>query len=188
MNIQRIILISNVALAAAILVVAVFLLLPQSQKFFQLKEELKVVREDLAQKAAYFEGLNASNNKLKDYSKEMQKIETAFTKSTSTPVLLYYFQQTAKENNLDLGQIIFNQNTPSGQSPRLSVSLSSSASLSNFKNFISAIYGDSRLFSIDLIKFNSGSASKKSEGGQDYFNFSLLLSAPDFLKEGSSTN
>ncbi|MDD2732109.1 MAG: type 4a pilus biogenesis protein PilO [Candidatus Pacebacteria bacterium] len=144
---------------------------PKLQEILELRAELKLVNEEIKQREGYSAKLNTLNEKIREYPEELQKIDSAFPKEPSVPVLFNYIQKTSSENGLILDKISLGKMGLSSDTQGLgeiSFSVSVSGSYSALKNFLSAMNKTSRLIDINSIGFSSPDKS-------DLFTFDISL-------------
>ena len=172
---QRIIPIIGVAFLIILILGGIFLWWPQYEKFREVKAELEVKKIELEQKRAYFADLAAISDKLGDYKEQIARLNDAFPAEISFPDLFNYMQRTVAENGLVLKSLGSSGGargvaTP-GEPQSFSFPVSLEGPYSNFKNFLSVLFQNSRLIDVDSLGF-----SAPAEGKAD-FSWTLNLSA-----------
>jgi len=152
---------------------AYFLCWPRYQEFKEKKAEIETRDEDIKNKEEYLSKLEALSERLSEYDEELSKIDSALPFDASAAALFNFFQKTSSENGLILTGIdvseLFSSERSEQRIQEMFFSLSVSGSYSAFKNFLSAVYRNSRLIEVKSINFPS------SEEGIDLFNFNLSL-------------
>jgi len=157
-----------------------FLCWPKYQEFKGKKVEIETKDEEIGLKEEYLSNLEILSEKLSTYEEQLSKIDSALPEDPSVAALFNFFQKTSSENGLILTDIDVSELFSSGDSAqdqessgeriqKMSFSLSVGGSYSAFKNFLSAVYKNSRLIEIKSISFSS------SEEVKDLFDFSLNL-------------
>jgi len=164
-------------IAVYALVVSAYLVwIPKYQELVNLKEELKIKTEALDQKQRYFSKLTNLSVKLEKYQKEIDKIVLALPEENDEPAVYNFLQKTTGESGLILDNIASSagaQAASSGtelQNKKMSFSLDLSGSYLSFKNYLSDIYNNSRLFEVESITF-----STPKENGLFSFKISIAV-------------
>lgn len=143
------------------LIFGIFLVWPKYQ-------ELKAKRAELFQKESEFRGLTdyvaetrRLSEELKKYSEELAKIDSALPSRFSLFPLLNYLQKTTPENGLIFKQ--YSLSTPSSKEAALKefrLDMNVSGSYNSFRNFLSVLENNSRLFEIEKISFSVSEMEK----------------------------
>jgi len=156
---------------------------PQYQEFKQQGTLLEEKTRGLEEKNNYYSKLEAISNELNTYKDELDKIDSALPAEVSLPILFDFMQKTSMENGLILGDISSSKGAISSLRSggntgieKVSLSIFLSGSYSAFKNFLSAIYKNSRLIEVDSVSFSS-----PTEG--ELFDFNLSLETYVFPKK-----
>ncbi len=159
---------------------------PKYQEFSLKKQELETKDEEIKKKEEYLAGLENILERLKSFEDEISKIETALPIHPSPAALFNFLHKASLENGLiledtNIGQL-YNQlyglkKTESGEIQRMSFSASLTGSYSSFKNFLSALYRNSRLIEIKSISFSQSAQEKK-----DLFSFKLELQTYSYAR------
>jgi len=115
---------------------------------------------------------------LSTYKEQLSKIDSALPKDPSVAALFNFFQKTSSENGLILTEVdmsgLFSSESSGERIQKMSFSISVSGSYSAFKNFLSAVYRNSRLIKVKSISFSS------SEQRKDLFDFNLNLETQSY--------
>ncbi len=152
-----------------------FLWWPKYQEFKNKELELEMKDENIRQKEEYLSKLEGYINKLSEHANELSKIDTALSVDPSKPTLYNFILKTSAENGLILNSVDIGEISSKEEEriQKISLSISVSGSYAAFKNFLSVIYKNTRLFEIDSIGFSS--PGKTEEEGKELFTFSLVL-------------
>jgi len=169
----RLIPIISISLLLLVILGGVFLLKPQYEDLKGLKLELEMTTIDLEQKKAYYSKLNEIDEELEGHKADIAKIDSALPIDPSIPALFYFIQVTASENGLVLGNIKGGTITQGEQFQDIPLSVSLLGSYNALKNFLNAIYKNSRMIETTSISFSS-----PTKGGD--FTFALELKTHSF--------
>lgn len=147
---------------------------PKFQNFLLLKNELETKEKAVAQKKDYFLKLKQISDRLENYSSELAKIDPALSTDpdTNIPILIRFMMNIASENGLLLGNLTLSPDAVSdgtGEIKNLSFNIEATGSYVAFKNFLSNLYKNSRIFEIDSISFSSPDEKTKP------FSFNLTI-------------
>lgn len=172
---QRFIPIIIIGILILLIIGGYFLWWPKYQEFRNKRLEIEGKEADIRQKQEYFSKLEGFSNKLSEYTDEIVKVNSALPDDPSVAALFIFFQKISSENglileNTDLGRLfspealgVFDE-----EIKKMPFSVSVSGSYSALKNFLSAIYRNTRLVEVNSITF-----SYPEEGG--LFTFDLAL-------------
>ncbi len=173
---KQIILIILVCLFALLVLGGYFVCWPKYQEFKVKKSEIETKDEDIRLKEEYLSNLETLSEKLLTYSEQLSKIDSAFPVNSSSAVIFNFFQKTSSQNGLILTEVDMSetqeslaQESSGERIQKMSFSISVSGSYSAFKNFLSAVYRNSRLIEVNSISFSY------SEQKKDLFGFNLNL-------------
>ena len=162
-----------------------FIIWPEYQEFKQKKQEVDFTDEEFRAKEEYL--LNIENNlkELSKYEEEVSKINSALPSDPSIAALVNYFQKESSQNGLILKEInvsgLFNQAETQSKIEKMPFSLTVSGSYSSFKNFVLAVYKNTRLIEIKSIKFSSAfEGTEKGPKAKDLFDFSLEVETQSY--------
>ncbi len=152
-----------------------FLWWPKYQEFKNKELELEMKDESIRQKEEYLSKLEGYINKLSEYANELSKIDTALSANPSKPALYNFILKTSAENGLILNSVDIGEISSEEEGiQEIPLSISVSGSYAAFRNFLSVIYKNARLFEIDSIGFSS---PETTEEEKKLFTFSLVLKA-----------
>ena len=170
---SRVIPVIIVIILIALILGGYFLLWPKYQEFKSKKLELETKDESIRQKEEYLSKLESSVNKLSEYVNELSKIDTALSVDPSKPNLYNFILKISAENGLILNSVDVGEISSEEEGvQKIPLSISVSGSYAAFKNFLSVIYKNTRLFEINSISFSSPS---ETEEGRELFTFGLVL-------------
>ncbi len=151
-----------------------FLWWPEYQEFKDKKLELEMKNENVRQKEEHLSKLDGYINKFSEHANEFSKIDTALSTDPSKPTLYNFILKTSAENGLILNSVDIGEISSEEKGiQKIPLSISVSGSYVAFKNFLSVIYKNTRLFEIDSIGFSS--SGEIEEEGRELFTFSLVL-------------
>lgn len=142
-----------------------FLWLPEYQEFGNKKAEVEGKDAEIKQKQERLSELEAISVKLSEYSSEVAKINSALPSEPSVAAIFNFIQKTSSENGLilsdiDIGELYSLE--PAGEEvQKMPFSISVSGSYPALKNFLSAIYKNSRLIEVKSISFAYPAEEKK---------------------------
>ena len=164
-----------------------FLWWPEYQEFKDKRLELEVKNENVRQKEEYLSKLDGYINKFSEHANELSKIDTALSADPSKPTLYNFILKISAENGLILDSVDIGEISSEEGIQKISLSISASGSYAAFKNFLSVIHKNTRLFEIDYIGFSSprtavaevaeeeGEEGEEREERIEIFTFSLVL-------------
>lgn len=171
---SRIIPIIIIVILLALALGGYFLWWPEYREFKNKGLELEMKNENVRQKEEYLSKLEGYINKLSEHANEFSKIDTALSADLSKPTLYNFILKTSAENGLILNSVDIGEiSSEEKRIQKISLSISVSGSYAAFKNFLSVIYKNTRLFEIDFIDFSSSTKMEKEE--TEIFNFKLVL-------------
>ena len=162
--------------------------LPEYYEYKELSQFLKQKKDMIKQEESYLNELNDQLGEISRRQEQFSVIESALPSDPSLPALFNFIQATAGENGLSLSSITASTasaasaasaaSSPStSQQPPINigglkpllVKISTAGSYASLKNFIQAVYKNSRIIEVDNIVFSS---PKKDDG---LFDFNLQL-------------
>jgi len=172
------ILIILICLLILLVIGGYFLCWPKYQEFKGKKIEIETKDEEIRKKEEHLLNLEILSEKLSTYKEQLSKIDSALPKDPSVAALFNFFQKTSSENGLILTEVdmsgLFSSESSGERIQKMSFSISVSGSYSAFKNFLSAVYRNSRLIKVKSISFSS------SEQRKDLFDFNLNLETQSY--------
>ena len=184
-------------LLGGIAVAIYFLWWPKYQEFGANVRVVENKGIEIENKKNYLSDIQAKINILSDYEEDMAKINSAIPIYDFSEISLFsYAQKTASENGLVLENLSFSSpdQTVSGgdqlegnirwKLSSLSFNVSLLGSYSSLKNFLSAVYLNSRVIEVNSISFSS-LVEEKEDQPKDIYNFDLQLSAKYYVKDKS---
>jgi len=133
---------------------AAIFIIPNFQKYQELKAEFIQKTADVKAKRDYSDNLKDSRQKISDLQPKMSKIETAVPGDLNLPVLFDYFQKVVAQEGLvmrkiSLGSTILALDNPAVQ--RTTVSLEILGPYSSFKGFLNQMEKSSRLIQVESL-------------------------------------
>lgn len=188
---QRSILIIIVSFLILLIVGGYFLGWPKYQEFEDKKLEVEGKDTEIKQKQEYLSKLEVFSDRLSEYSDELAEIDFALPTEPSIAALFIFFQKISSENGLilkdtDLGGLFSSETlgTPGERIQKMPFSISVTGSYPALKNFLSAVYRNTRLIEVNSISFSS-----PEEEGLFTFNLALETHAyqPKAEKEKAET-
>ena len=170
---SRIIPIIIIIILLALALGGYFLWWPEYQEFKNNGLELEIKNENVRQKEEYLSKLEGHINKLSEHANELSKIDIALSTDPSKPTLYNFIMKTSAESGLILNSLNIGEVSSKEEGiQKIPLSISVSGSYAAFKNFLSVIYKNTRLFEIDSIGFSS---PRETEEEEKIFTFSLVL-------------
>lgn len=162
-----------------------FFIWPKYQEFNQKKKEVEFTDEEFRAKEEYLFNIENTLKELLKYGEEVSKVDSALPSDPSIAALLNYFQKESSQNGLILKNIdvsgLFTQEVAQDKIQKMPFSLTVSGSYGSFKNFVSAVYKNTRLIEIKSIKFSSVSQeTEKSPALKDLFDFELEVETQSY--------
>jgi type IV pilus assembly protein PilO len=174
-----------VLIAVGLIAGGYFIIWPKYQEFKQKKQEVEFTDEEFRAKEEYL--LNIENNlkELSKYEEEVSKIDSALPSDPSIAALMNYFQKESSQNGLIMKKIdvsgLFTGAEAQSKIQKMPFSITVSGSYDSFKNFVLAVYKNTRLIEIKSIEFSG--LSEKTEKGlkvKDLFDFSLEVETQSY--------
>jgi len=167
---KQIILIILVCLFLLLISGGYFLCWPIYKEFQEKKSEMEIKDEEIRLREEYLSNLETFSEKLLTYDDELSKIDSAFPVNASSAVIFNFFQKVSSENGLILTKVDMSKTQENSEVriQEMSFSISVGGSYPAFKNFLSAIYVNSRIIEVKSISFSS-------KEGKDLFDFNLEL-------------
>lgn len=164
----------SILLLVALALGGYFFWWPKYQEFDEKRLELQGKDERIRQTEEHLSGLNTLSDRLVEYRDKTTKIDSALQTDPSVAALFDFLLKVSSENGLFLAShnlsTLYSLALSKERIQKMPFSISLSGSYPAFKNFLSAIYKNVRLFEVDSINF----ASPREETG-GLFNFGLLL-------------
>lgn len=162
-----------------------FFILPKYQEFNQKKKEVEFTDEEFRAKEEYLFNIENTLKELLKYEEEVSKIDSALPSDPSIAALLNYFQKESSQNGLILKDIdvsgLFTQEAAGDKIQKMPFSLTVAGSYASFKNFVLAVYKNTRLIEIKSIKFsNVFQETEKGPVTKDLFDFALEVETQSY--------
>lgn len=164
----------------AVLIVAVYLVLPQYQKYRANKEEINLKNSQLAKTEEYFTNLQKIKDDLAKYKKSLEKIEAGLPKDISLPFLLNFFSKKSSENGLFIKSMALGQEAPNEKEESSQKTqdayfvLEVSGTYPSLKNFVKNLENSSRLVEIETISI------RKEKPTDLFLTFDVKIKAKSF--------
>lgn len=162
-----------------------FFIWPKYQEFNQKKQEVEFTDEEFRAKEEYL--LNIENNlkELSKYKEEVSKIDSVLPSDPSIAALMNYFQKESSQNGLILKKIdvsgLFTEAEAQSKIQKMPFSITVSGSYDSFKNFVLAVYKNTRLIEIKSIEFSTNyEETKKGIIAKDLFDFDLEVETQSY--------
>jgi Tfp pilus assembly protein PilO len=162
----------------AVLLLAYFLLMPEYNKFKDLRLELGKRKAEYNAEYQYFSEIANLYSELQSREEDIQKVDDALPSGSNFGNLVYYFQNQALAGGLTVESLFLSKssladsktsakNKTSGQTQGsmndIVFSLNLMGSYSSLENFIVSLEKSARLFEVTNISFGSASISSDSE-------------------------
>jgi len=131
-----------------------------SPKYEQIKElrlEKRSKEAELLSKKEYLSQLKQVYSELQKHKASLSKIDTALSPDPCLSSIFNFLQKISSENGLVIKNINFRVNPLKERKEikEIKINLSLAGSYSAFKNFLSKLESNSRLFVVDNISFSS---------------------------------
>lgn len=141
-----------------ILAIAAVFLWPKYQKLNEIQSSIGQKELELQNSEEYFSSLTESEEKLKEYSAELSKIDSALPNDSSLPSLFYFIQQASSESGLVLVGLSpfitsLSEERPNVKEHTFSVNLI--GAYESFKVFLSTLESSARMIEIRGFSFSA---------------------------------
>ena len=146
-----------------------FFVLPEYNSFTSLQNELGVKEAQYVGQHDYYDSIDALYYNLQSQQANISKIDDALPQNSSLGQVVYFLQQTAKNNGLVVKNLFLSQSS-SGSTGEVAANSSAPTTLKNIvfsidlsgdypslEGFLSSLENSSRLFEITTISFSSAS-------------------------------
>lgn len=151
-------LIISIIILTAIVLIVIFLILPQWARIKGLKSEIDNLKAELSQKTELLEKINDMISKYNELVSKVQKLDLTIPKEQEKPELIVQIESLAKENGLIVESLAFKEvNQKEGEAARykiLNISLGLSGTYQAFKNFLIALEQNIRIMDVQMINFS----------------------------------
>lgn len=166
-----------------ILLITVYIFLPEFYLFNNSKEELESRNQEIQSIEAYHQKINDTFNELKKYEGELSKINSALPDSYFPPSLFNYLQKTSAESGMFLKGVSLamvptktTKVSPGGETPEQNikenyVNINLIGSYNSFKTFLESIEKSSRMIETENVLI---------ETSEEVLNFILLLKVSSY--------
>lgn len=152
-------LIFSILILAAIVLVVIFLILPQFSRIKNIKSEINNLKTELSKKTELSEKIDEMILKYNELVAKLQKINFVIPKGQEKPELIVQIESLAKESGLIVESIVFKEVSQKESETAgykiLNISLGLSGNYQAFKNFLVAVEQNIRLMDVQSIDFSS---------------------------------
>lgn len=160
------------------LVIGTFFTFPLFQSFSFEKEKLQIKKDELSNLKEHISNLYKLEEKLKENSDNLKKVNWALPEKISIPQILEFIKKIASENGLIIVKLgDFRKSIPKEKElsdlREISFSFSLAGKYPSFKKFVSSLEENSKIFEIRKVSFSS---KKESEN----FEFKLKIKTYSF--------
>jgi Tfp pilus assembly protein PilO len=145
-----------------ILLLVFFLVMPEYNKFKSLQSELGEKRAEYNAEHVYYNAIAETYAELQSRKDDVQKIDNALPESTDFGEVIYYLQQTAKENGLVVKNLFLSKlSSPEAQTGAnntvkdIIFSIDLSGDYPSLLGFMADLEKSARMFEINSISFGS---------------------------------
>lgn len=148
-----------------ILLLVFFLVLPEYNTFGALRTQLGEKKAEFNAEYDYYAAITKTYYDLQSRQDDLKKIDDALPNPSSDPVfgkLIYFVQQTAKENGLMIKDVSFSKSSPSAAEAGavstvkdISITANVLGDYQPLGNFIVSLEKSSRVFEVTNITFGS---------------------------------
>jgi len=167
-----------------ILILIFFLVMPEYKTFKKLQVNLAEKTAEYNAQFDYYSAIDKTQLDLQSRQEDIKKIDDALPADPTLGRLIYFLQETAKENGIMFKDIFLSKaslgdsGTGVGKSVKdIVFSLNLAGSYASLENFIISLEKSSRVFEVTGISFGAATSSsiKQTQPTQQTFNFSLQI-------------
>lgn len=154
----------------------IFFWWPKYQEFSNSKIELNEKKDELRNKEKYFSELERLSLKLKEYTAELDKIDSVLPQNPGITDLLNFLEKESSQNGMVLEKVNLENVSPLGKESeifKVPLSFSVSGDYPAFKNFLSVLQKNARLIDVESISFSS-------PGKGEVFSFDIRIKAHSY--------
>lgn len=142
------------------IIVGILFLWPKYQNFQITQRQLENKEIELLFRKEYYQQLDSLSEKLKEFSTEVSKIDSALPLDSSSAALSFYnfLQKVSLENGLIMNSIGSFSLSPLSARPDvqiISIPIGATGSYAALKNFLKALEKSSRIIEVNSIFFSS---------------------------------
>lgn len=166
-----------------------FLWWPKYQEFQESRIDLSVEGEKIKKKKDYIFELETSLNNIVEYEQEILKINAALPLQYSSSSLFSFIQKTASENGLIMNkaELAVDSSQPTTEAgaiqiDRIDTTVTVRGNYASFKDFLSALYRNSRLVEVERISIAKAKQKDLEAPPTDLFDFDLEIYANYYNK------
>ena len=149
-----------------ILLLVFFLVVPEYNIFRKLQTELGEKKAEFNAEYDYYSAIDKTYSELRSHEDDIKKIDDALPKTPDLGNLIYYLQETAKENGLMVKNLFLSKSSSNNDSSNISnnvkdivFSIDLLGSYKALERFMISLEKSSRIFEITNIYFGSSSGS-----------------------------
>src|SRR3989344_9028283 len=152
-----------IILLVFIVLFTVFLWRPEYDMFSRLNTELGMKLAQMDPENMYYAQVKSSYDYLSDNKDKLQKVDDALPEDMETSRIIYFLQQKALQNGLEIKNVVLSkstvksQNQTNGSIKDIVVSVSISGSYESLSKFIFDLEKSDRIFEVTNISFASPS-------------------------------
>lgn len=166
-----------------ILLLIFFLVVPQYKIFVKLQLDLAEKTAEFNAERDYYVAIAKTADALQEHQDDIKKVDDALPKNPTFGNLIYFLQQTAKENGLISKDLFLSKTSKnnlkenSGANVKdVAFSMDLIGDHSSLENFIISLEKSARIFEVTSISFGSSSVSQPGMlQAQQAYNFSLQI-------------
>lgn len=147
-----------------ILLLIFFLVLPEYNKFKELRTELGEKKAEYIAQYDYYSAISKVYFELQSRGEDIKKVDDALPQNSNFGEIIYFFQRTAEEKGLVVKNLFLSKSSKinpdkdsSSKVKNITFSIDLLGNYSSLGNFITALEKSSRIFEITSISFNSDS-------------------------------
>jgi len=151
-----------------ILLLIFFLVVPEYNTFTTLQTQLGEKRAEFNAEFDYYAQIAKTHNDLQAHQDDLKKIDNALPENPVFGTLVYFIQETAKENGLIIKDLFLSQSSPTNLQTNAAntavkkvkdtvFSIDLLGGYASLENFIISLEKSSRIFEVTNISFNSTS-------------------------------
>ncbi len=155
------------------ILIAVFVTMPLFQEFLEKQQELRVKREELRKEEEYVKNLKRVDQELEPYVSKIEVIDRAVPDDPSVPSLILYIEEASRGHGMSFEELDSFSTNPSNDFLNLqetSVAFSVIGTYNEFKRFLAALEGSSRIINVKSFLISPGQ-DEESEA----FSFDVVI-------------
>lgn len=168
----------SIGLFAGAVLVGFFLGWPQYQKYMATIESISRAQVQITNQIEYGEYLEETNDKLADYTEEIEIIEKAVPTGDNLPLMYDFFLSYPSEKGVLMGDVGINVSQADEGLGSIDIHMGIIADYDSFKSFLYSLERSERFFEIGSLAFSSPDLGAP-------FSFNIGMKA--FYEEGESS-